>query len=165
MSDTENIDEKDSNSRVYELGFLLVPTISTDEMPVVFGDLKGLILTMGAEMISDEMPKMITLAYAMQKTIANIRNKFNTAYFGWVKFAMDADKVLDLKKKLDLDSQVVRFLILKTVRENTMASKRYIRTDMPSGTRAPLTKKTEDEVMVPINKEEVDKEIDAMVAA
>ena len=41
---------------------------------------------------------MIQLAYSMVKVVANVRNKFNTAYFGWIKFAMDSDKILELKR-------------------------------------------------------------------
>jgi hypothetical protein len=113
--------------------------------------------------ISDEMPKMIPLAYSMTKIISNIHKKFNNAYFGWIKFTMDSEKVLELKKKLDLDSNLIRFLILKTVKENTIASKRFVRGDMAH--RKPKTEKTaDDEVVVPINKEEIDKEIDAMIS-
>jgi len=164
MQDTENMNKKEENGRIYEVGFLLIPTIDQANLPEVFNKLKDLVLSFKGEIISDEMPKMITLAYQMQKTISNVRNKFNNAYFGWVKFVMDAEKVLELKKALDLDPHFIRFLMLKTVRENTVASKRYIRGDMPSG-RMSTIKRTEDEVQVPINKEEVDKEIDAMIAA
>lgn len=154
---------EDSNSRVYELGYLLVPTIEAEGIPAIYGNLKELILSLKGDVIADEMPKMMTLAYPMIKVISNIRNKFNTAHFGWVKFTMDSDKVLELKKLLDLDVNFVRFLILKTVKENTIAAKRFIRGDMRY--RKPLMKRNEGETPIPINKEEVDKEIDALVAA
>ena len=154
--------EEDVNSRVYELGYLLVPTISEEDLPVVFGNLKELVSAFGGIHVSDEMPKMIQLAYKMVKVVSNVRNKFNTAYFGWIKFTMDSDKVLEIKKKLDLDPNFIRFLILKTVKENTIAAKRFVRGDIH---RRPKTLKNEkNEVVVPINKEEIDKEIDAMVA-
>ena len=150
-----------SSPQVYELGYLLVPTIKEEDMPVNYGNLKELISSFGGEIIGDEMPKMITLAYQMQKVISNVRNKFNTAYFGWSKFTLAADKVLELKKRLDLDPNFVRFLILKTVRENTIAAKRFGRAETY---KRPTAKKT-DETAAPINKEEIDKEIDALVAA
>lgn len=159
----ENEIENDANSRVYELGYLLVPTISEEDVPVVFGNLKELVSSFGGIAISDEMPKMIPLAYAMVKVVANVRNKFNTAYFGWVKFTMETDKVLELKKKLDLDPNFIRFLILKTVKENTIAAKRFVRGDV-AHRRPPMKRNENDENAVPINKEEIDKEIDAMVA-
>ena len=150
------------NSRIYELGYLLVPTISEEEIPATYGNLKELVASFGGVTISDEMPKMINLAYPMVKVIANIRNKFKTGYFGWVKFTMSSDKVLELKKKLDLDPTIVRFLILKTVKENTIATKRFVRGEIAH--RKTKTEKGEDEIVTPINKEEIDKEIDAMVA-
>jgi ribosomal protein S6 len=151
------------NGRVYELGYLLVPTLEEVNVPAVFGDLKELISSLGGVHISDDMPKMIPLAYSMVKVVANVRSKFNTAYFGWVKFTMDSDKILELKKKLDLDPNFIRFLILKTVKENTIATKRFVRGDFAH--RKPKVKSSDDgEVVVPINKEEIDKEIDALVA-
>ncbi|OGI47183.1 hypothetical protein A2121_01720, partial [Candidatus Nomurabacteria bacterium GWB1_40_6] len=121
MQDNEIKDEIASNDadtgvneRVYELGYLLVPSITEENLPVMYGNIKELVSSFKGEIISDEMPKMIPLAYSMVKVISNVRNKFNTAYFGWTKFVMDSDKVLELKKKLDLDPNFVRFLILKT---------------------------------------------------
>ena len=154
---------EDTNSRVYEVGYLLVPTISEENLPAVYGNLKELVSSFGGVAISDDMPKMINLAYSMTKVVSNVRNKFNTAYFGWVKFMMDGDKVLELKKKLDLDPNFIRFLILKTVKENTIATKRYVRRETHM---RPMIKKNENnETTVPIDKEEIDKEIDALVEA
>ena len=157
------MEEKNIDSRVYEVGFLLVPTISQEEVPTVYGAMKDLIVSLGGETISDESPKMIDLAYTMKKTIQNVKNRFDSAYFGWTKFFMDAEKVSELKKKFDLDPKIVRFLIVKTVKENTIAAKKFTARD---GVRRKTfsAKKEEGAVEVPINKEEVDKEIDAMVA-
>ena len=165
----ENTEIKDENEilteadgRVYELGYLLVPTIPEENVAGIYSNLKDPVSSLGGVHISDEMPKMIGLAYPMVKVVANVRSKFNTAYFGWVKFTMDSDKILELKKKLDFDPNVIRFLILKTVKENTIAAKRFVRGDMR---KKPGVGKTENsETVVPINKEEVDKEIDALVA-
>lgn len=152
--------EGDSAERVYELGYLLVPTVSEEDMPALYGNIKELVSSLGGSHVSDEMPKMITLAYAMTKVVNNVRNKWSNAYFGWTKFKMDSGKVLELKKKMDLDPKVIRFLILKTVEENTIASKRFIRGDMH---RKPKTKE-DGENAAPINKEEIDKEIEALIA-
>jgi len=162
MPENENEILEATDGRVYELGYLLVPTISEENMPVVFGDLKELVSSLGGVHIADEMPKTISLAYPMTKVVANVRNKFNTAYFGWIKFTMDSDKILELKKKLDLDPNFIRFLILKTVKENTIAAKRFVRGDVTHKRFKAKTEETEN--AAPINKEEIDKEIDALIA-
>ncbi len=159
----ENEIEMEANSRVYELGYLLVPTLEEAEVPAVFGNLKELVSSIGGIAISDEMPKMLNLAYPMIKVVANLRHKFKTAYFGWVKFTMDSDKILELKKRLRLDPNFIRFLILKTVKENTISAKKFGHGEIIR--RKIRTERGEDsKTAVPINKEEIDKEIDAMVA-
>lgn len=155
----ENIDV---NNRIYEVGYLLVPTLPEEEIPKIYGNLKELIISLGGEIISDEMPRKFNLAYTMTKVVQNVRNKFDTAYFGWVKFSMDSDKVLELKKKLDLDLNIIRFLLIKTVKENTIAAKRFVSRDM-THKRVLFSKGDEPKETTPIDKEEIDKEIDAMV--
>ena len=160
----ENINEsEEANSRIYEVGYLLVPTVSEENMPVNCGNLKDLIVSMSGEIIFDEMPKMITLAYAMSKVVQNVRSKFDSAYFGWIKFEINPDKILELKKKLGLDPNIIRFLILKTVRENTIAAKRFIHKDYKRKTSTARKDRQNDSV-APIDREKIDKEIDAMVA-
>ena len=54
-------------------------------------------------------------------------------------------------------------MILKTVKENTIATKRFIHRD--SRRKMPILKKEgENTASLPIDKEEIDKEIEAMVA-
>ena len=156
-------EETKAEDRVYEVGYLLMPTIAGEEVPALYGNLKELVTSLGGEIIADEMPKTISLAYTMFKMVSNIRSKFDTAYFGWVKFGMNPEKILKLKNHLDLDPNFLRFLILKTVRENTIATKRFVQRDM-SRRKTPMQKKDESEIVAPINKEEIDKEIDALVA-
>ncbi|MFA6257692.1 MAG: 30S ribosomal protein S6 [Candidatus Paceibacterota bacterium] len=163
MQEVENEILEEGNSKVYELGYHLVPTLSEEDVPVTFGNLKELISSLDGIFISEEMPKMMTLAYPMVKVIANLRNKFKSAYFGWIKFTMDSDKVLKLKKKLDLDPNFVRFLILKTVKENTVNTKRFTRGEF-TNRKTKIDKSREDEASAPINKEEIDKEIDALIS-
>lgn len=161
----ENTNEDiETKSRIYEVGYLLSPNISEEEMPVIYGNLKDLIINLGGETISDEMPKMIPLAYTMSKVVQNVRSKFDTAFFGWVKFEMSREKVLELKKKLDLESNFIRFLILKTIRENTIAAKRFVFKDSKKKMYT-VKKEDENESSLPIDKEEIDKEIDAMISA
>lgn len=151
------------NSRIYEVGYLLLPTIPEEGIPALYGNLKDLVVSLGGEIISDEMPKMITLAYTMSKVTQNVRSKFNSAFFGWVKFEINPEKVLELKKKLDLDPNFIRFLILKTVRENTIAAKRFVHKDSRKKIFS-AKKEGENENVAPIDEKEIDKEIDAMVA-
>lgn len=158
----KNNEEVELKTQVYEVGYLLVPTLSEEEVPAIYTSLKDLITSLKSEIISDEMPKSIPLAYTMLKVIQNVRNRFNTAYFGWVKFEMDTESVLELKKKLDLDTNIIRFLLTKTVRENTLAPKKFVSKE--GGARKRTTKKETEENVV-LDEKEIDDEIEKMVAA
>lgn len=161
----ENIDTEvaEAKTQVYELGYLLVPTISDEGVGGAYTAIKDLVASFGGEFISDEMPHLITLAYPMLHVVANVRNKFDSAYFGWIKFEMETSKVLELKNKLDFEPNTIRFMIIKTVRENTIATKKFTYKDM-SKSRT-VKKEAGDEAPAEINKEELDKEIDAMIEA
>lgn len=162
--DLENNIENDGEPRIYEVGYLLAPTIGEEAVPREYGNLKELVASLDGEIISDEMPRMTKLSYTMLKVVQNVRSQFDTAYFGWIKFSMSPSNVTLLKKKLDLDGKVIRFLILKTVKENTVAAKRFVHRDETHRRTGTTKRDKENEVVVPINKEEIDKEIDAMVA-
>lgn len=158
----KNNEELDLKTQVYEVGYLLVPTLGEEEVPAVYTSLKDLIVSLKGEIISDEMPRMIPLAYEMLKVIQNTRNRFNTAYFGWVKFEMDTESILELKKKLDLDSNIIRFLLTKTVKENTLAPKKFVSKEGGVRKRVTPLKKEEN---VEIDEKEIDEEIEKMVSA
>lgn len=160
MKKVEKEEQFEGELKVYELGYLLVPTLGEEEAPAVYGNIKETISELGGQFIMDDMPKMIQLAYTMDRVIQNVRHKFDTAYFGWIKFEMSPEAVLEFKKKLDLDTNVLRMLITRTVRENTIAGKRF---GEKSFSKKKFTAKREDTEPVEIDEKEIDQEIDAMV--
>ena len=120
---TEN-NETIVDSRVYEISFIFDNKLD-EETALKKGDaLKQSIATLGGSFISEETPYLRELAYEMIRVQKNINVRFNTGYFGWIKFEIDADKIEELEKGLKLDEEVVRFLTVKTVRENTVYTKR-----------------------------------------
>ncbi|MFA7285779.1 MAG: 30S ribosomal protein S6 [Candidatus Paceibacterota bacterium] len=161
----KNLEEVELNTKIYEVGYLLAPTLSEEEVPTIVGNLKELVSSLKGEFISEEMPKMIPLAYTMLKVVQNVRSKFDDAYFGWVKFEMDSVGILELKKKLDLDPNIIRFLILKTVRENTLAQKRFPTKEGGIKRKTFTAKKEGEEEVAPIDEKEIDEEIEKMVSA
>lgn len=165
MQEVENNLENKGENRIYEVGYLFVSTLPEESVGGEYMNLKELVSSLGGSHISDEMPRMINLAYTMDRVWKNKRTKFDNAYFGWMKFEIDPEQISVLKEKLNLNENVIRFLIMKTVRENTIASKKFGHKD--GFKRKIYTPKKEGESVTPveINKEEIDKEIDALVEA
>jgi len=159
----EEID-KDENTRIYEFGYLLVPTISEGNIKNEVSALKETLQKIGAIVVSDEYPRLIQLAYKMIKTISNNNERFLSAYFGWIKFELNPEELLSLKKNFDKNEKIIRFLLIKTVRENTLASKKSLSKIVPRKRKTVTTRKPEaKEPLEEINKEEVDKKIEELV--
>jgi ribosomal protein S6 len=155
-----NVAEKMEKGKVYEVSYLLLPTIPEEGVAAEVGNLKEVLEKRGAVTISDEYPKMIDLAYSMSKTINNKKEHFTSAYSGWVKFDIEQNEVPLLNEELAMHLPLLRFLLVKTVRENTISSKRVMTRDSK---KKPSAKK--EEGAEEINKEELDKQIDAMTIA
>ncbi|MFA5773103.1 MAG: 30S ribosomal protein S6 [Candidatus Paceibacterota bacterium] len=144
---------------VYEVGYILVPTIAEENLGGEVTLFKDMFTENGAVFISDEYPKLIELAYEMSRAINNKKQKFSYGYFGWVKFECTTIEAKVIKDILDKNEKLVRYLMIKTVRENTMSIRRsYSKQDGRS--RRPIQK---HEAIEKINEETIDREIDALV--
>lgn len=114
--------EKDN--RVYELSFLLVPTISEENTALKVAGLKEVLAKHGASFISEDAPSYLQLAYPMYRVISNKKTKFADAYFGWVKFEIDPSVLIEIKDIFDRDEDLLRYLLISTVAESTLAPKK-----------------------------------------
>lgn len=110
-----------SETRLYELAFNIIPTVGDSEVEGVFAEVKKLVEKVG-KVTNSSSPAMIPLAYVMDKTIESKKRKYNTAYFAWIKFEATPETIETLKHDLDLNSSVLRYLILKTTKESTISA-------------------------------------------
>lgn len=114
------IESKTDTSKFYELGFILVPSLSVDDVQGEVKKITDLFVNAGGEMISGEAPVLIDLAYEMVKVIHAHREKCTQGYFGWMKFEIETEKIQEIKKALDLSETILRYLLITTVAENTL---------------------------------------------
>jgi ribosomal protein S6 len=153
------VDTQEKDGRVYELAILYSPMLTEETLLASYGDLKALLEKHGASFISEEMPKMMELAYEMSRIIDNKKTWFSTAYFGWVKFETEPSEIAAFEEILARNEQVIRFMTIKTIRESTMSSKKVHREYRKRDDKA-----EGEPAAAPISKEEVDKQIDALIA-
>lgn len=113
--------------QVYEVGFHLIPTVAEEDLGALVTAVRDSIESAGGRMISDEYPKQMELAYPMVKVVSNKRATYQSSYFGWMKFEVEPKGALLIDASLKQNPSVIRFLLLKTVRENTMAPKKILR--------------------------------------
>lgn len=112
------------DSRVYEVSFVFDNKLDESAALEKGNAIKQSIATLGGSFISEEAPYMRELAYEMIRVQNNVNIRFNEGYFGWIKFEAPSTSVKSLEKMLKDDEQIVRFLVVKTVAENTVYTKR-----------------------------------------
>lgn len=161
-----NVEEhtaEDTEQKIYELGFHLISTLSEEDVAKHFSHLREMIEKEGGACISEESPKRRELAYTMVQKENSKNTKFDTAYFGWIKFKGSPEQAVSIKESVYADRNVLRFLIIKTVRENTLAQRErpvtYVRPSKPL--RAAPKK---EELGKEVSEAELDKTIDELVA-
>jgi ribosomal protein S6 len=157
-----SIEATPNDPKIYEIGFHIVPTVPEDGLGARVTAIRDVIETNGGHVIADEYPKHMELSYPMTKTAANKRSLHHSAYFGWIKFEVEpaGAKAIDLAVKQD--EYVLRFLLAKTVRENTMVPKKVLQQKRAEdGSVAKPEEKVEEKPV--LSAEELDKTIDDLV--
>ncbi|MDO8728774.1 MAG: 30S ribosomal protein S6 [bacterium] len=104
---------------VYELGFLILPSISENKLSDVTNAIRKVIKSEGGIEIDAEEPFKEALAYSMSKTIGASHYVVNDAYMGWIKFESDRAKVSAIKANIEKVEEILRFLLIKAPRETT----------------------------------------------
>lgn len=147
---------------IYEVGFHLVPTIAEDGVGAAVEKVRSIIGD-DAEFISEGYPQKINLAYVIERAAQGKREKYGEAWFGWIKFAQTRDRLPSIEAALTASRDVLRFLIIETVREDIAAPKAraVFASDRLEGEtiKRPEAPK---EAAAPVSEAELDKSIDAL---
>jgi ribosomal protein S6 len=148
---------EDTNKKIYELGYHILPTLSEEEVAKAVTALKDQLSAIEATIIAEAHPALMTLAYEIGKDIENKNRKFATAYFGWIKFEVATEAIEGFKELMEKNANILRFIIVKTVRESTLA--------VPKIAHKGMTRRTPSDVVesAPMDTAEVDKKIDEMI--
>jgi ribosomal protein S6 len=163
MQKTEKT-EANLNKKVYELGFHFISTVPEGEVPARFAEIKEIISKLGGTFISEQAPALQMLAYQMRKKLDNVYRRFDQAYFGWVKFESAPEAVVELKKILDLKDIVLRFIIVTTVRENTLVGSKPATKAVAKKVDATPVVASVEVPKAPMSEEEMEKTIAELVA-
>lgn len=143
--------------KIYEIGYHVLPNLSSEELSKVVDGIKANLAKFESEIISEQHPANMHLSYDIVKEIDNKNRKFSESFFGWVKFEMDPSKVEALGEMMDKNANILRYILIKTVRENTLAG---IKLAPRGGSRR---SSNESENVAPIDETVVDKKIDEMI--
>ncbi len=110
--------------RVYEIGYHILSSVDEGNIENERDALVAIITKFNGIVISEEIPALIDLAYKMDKVIDNKRQIYSQAYFGWIKFDLNPESIIELEKEIEGLKSILRFILIKTVRENTIVSEK-----------------------------------------
>ncbi len=114
--------EYNDERRVYELGYHMVPTLTEDELQKEVDSLRSAISELKGTIVSESEPALIELAYTMVIGEGGKNTKYDTAFFGWIKFDLEPAQLAYLQDEVIADNKnILRHLLIKTVAEDTQA--------------------------------------------
>lgn len=151
--------------KTYEIGYLLLPLISAEDLEVKVGELiKNTIEANSATVVSQLSPKMRALAYPISKFLNKKNTPFREAYFGSVRFDATPADVLKIKAAFDKNDNILRHIlvIIPKVTEKPLSESSALRRRIRAQA---VTTKTEG---IPVGEgmtsEAIDKEIEGLLA-
>lgn len=155
---TKQTEHQDVKTDLYEIGYLIVPTVAEEQLPGVVTDIKKVLEKHGAALAQEGAPVLRDLAYQMIKAVAGKNRRYDTAYFGWMTFTAPKAEAPAIKKALDAMEDIIRFIFVKT-EEKVIIPPRIIDEVAADGT-------TEAAPEAPaLSQEELDKKIDTLVTS
>lgn len=158
-------DKHEDRMTVYEIGYLIASTIPEEKIGSEVDQIKKIINEAGASVISEEMPHRQGLAYTIRrKTVAGSYEKYDQAYFGWIKFEVGPSLIEGIKKSIEIIPSIIRILVITTVRENTYLGKHAPVLNLKNSEKSvDIESGVVATDVIPATVEEIDKSIDAMV--
>lgn len=147
---------KDSEEKmhVYEVGLVLMPSLSEESAVQKMSSIRGMLEKARCAIISEDSPKLMPLAYQMDKTTDAGKQIFSEAYYSWIKFEAPVEVVSAIEKEISAVKEVIRFLIVKTLRDNVLN---------PEKVAGAIADDVASRAAKKSSEEEIEKSIDALV--
>jgi len=150
---------------IYEIGFNLIPSSDEAAIASVASAIRAQVEKGDAEIIAEGAPSRLRLAYTIERATSGHYEKFDEAYFGFIKFATERENIPALEAWLRGNRDILRFLLVETVREDVMNAPRRV-TFTSDRLEGETIKKpqAEPEKAGEVSEEDLDKTLDALVS-
>ena len=125
MTDVEMTDlsgDAGAEPTVYEVGYHILPTVGEKELPDEINKVTDALKALEADFVGEKLPMKIQLAYPIEKKVDGAKRWFESAYFGWVAFEIAPGKIGEVKDAMDKNPQILRYIIVKTGRDEVAAA-------------------------------------------
>lgn len=116
----------------YEVGFLLIPTLSEEQAKDAAKTIADKVVAMGGTIEATGEPTNRMLAYEMAKSTVGKKFKYKSAYFGYVVFTLDIVQAPDFKDYMAKIDDVLRFLFIRKDRETVVITPEQVEEVVPA---------------------------------
>jgi ribosomal protein S6 len=109
--------------KLYEINYLISPDLSEEEATSLQEKINS--------WIQEEKGALNEASKPVKKTLVYPIKKCGQAYLGSINFQLDADKLINIEKKIKAEGKIIRYLILakkpaKPVKIQRRATKKFI---------------------------------------
>ncbi|HEV3244965.1 MAG TPA: 30S ribosomal protein S6 [Candidatus Paceibacterota bacterium] len=165
VAEIKETDVEPGISRVYEVGYLVSPSVKEEDVEKVVAEVRKEIETQGGSFIAEGAPSMTRLAYQISGLEGGKYVDHDRASFGWIKFEAPVAAAQALEESLKRNASVIRHIVFRTVREETRAHlkapqlREVRRTDTIK-----TTPKRAAETAAPVSEADLDKALEDLTA-
>lgn len=139
---------------VYEVGYLVLPSVPEDNLSNVVSKIVSIIEKAGGKTLDSEAPYLEKLAYSMSKTVSARKYVVDEAYIGWMKFEAESGVVEGIKGEIEKIEEILRILLIKVPRETTFTfeAARKARAEKEEALNAPVEEElpVEEKIEAPL---------------
>jgi len=122
ISDLIAADGEKDETRAYEIGYHLLPTLDDATVEQELAALRDMLSKQGAQVFGERAPVTIDLAYSIEKQIDGKRQSFKTGHFGWIAFEAAGSSLTAIDEVLKANANILRYIIVKTSRDSVAAT-------------------------------------------
>lgn len=126
MADSVVAENNDSGAeealvRIYEIGYHISPSVKEEDLEKVVGGVRSVIEKADGSFIAEGAPALTKLSYPITGRESGRKVEYDKGYFGWIKFEAGVASAKTLEESLKHNADVLRFILFRTVREDTRA--------------------------------------------
>jgi ribosomal protein S6 len=104
--------ETNENNNIYEVGYLLAPTIPEDQVMAIESDMHEQITDTGGDIVAFQSPEMRELSYEIEIKDEGDKRQYTRGQFGWVQFKIKTADIDSVEKIFITSDDVIRHLLV-----------------------------------------------------
>lgn len=113
MPVTEAVAGAERELVAYELAYHVLPTVAEGEVAAISAELKKFITDAAGVVTDEEGAERFELAYEIEKYLEGKYRRFSSAYFGWIRFELEASALATITEEVEAHKAILRSLVVR----------------------------------------------------